>query len=789
VHRVSDLESEIKIAREDTTYLFDGCNDVVVLRGVQRGVAFERFSAAWKADRALRLTLLSLDREQDNDIRIEGADCLELLLSNMESKLFVENQVYSQPLPRDADTDFLTSSRWPIAGALIVKAVRQQSRIKEVREAWNGLSTKLFGDELKTDFEEQAIKKGAFLILGSLDPEADPNIAILSCYQVLSSLPNAREIVSEWTKGFRRPGSKPTIIPEDEEESVAEPRDTNVTDYQAYESAIQQQKAIVEKMRMGSDRTARAYTEELVRSQLKRGGPEYAAKSLCNLAQEAKYLGLYSLQLEWAQRAVDVCPSDAWAHGQAADALIQFSRLDEALAELNLCEAYGNPQFAATGRARVLRHQGRLAEALAAFRSSRAAFTGHEGEVFSWSGSAETLRDMWKLEDALREYEQAIIRFPDELTFRCGRAAVLSDLGRLNEALDAYNAPELRDNLIALNGKASVLKELGRFQEALNVVSRAIEIFPTDPVARCVQADTLRSKGDFVGALQVYAKVKTDYPMLPVAYGGYAEVLRDMRRLPEAIDAYKTAIELFSSDPRLANGYANIWKVNDELQESLRLYEKNVRHFPYDLVSKSGRADLLKRLGHFDDAIEAYDEIIKIWPGYEPARNGKAAILVVRGEMSNALSLLPTRPPATRNDWIAYHIRGMILLSQNELDRAIKFFEEGSRATPFAREKRYFQGALSVARMRKGEFEEAARSLQDTGGELGRVLRFHAYAGMGDRKRALISYDELSIRFSKQLIDLKEAIAGRFGIIQTMHHHNDNWIFRRESEALLLEAA
>jgi tetratricopeptide (TPR) repeat protein len=790
VHRVNNFDSEITIGREGAAYLFQGCNDIVVLRGVQREVARAQFYAAWESDRALRLILLTLDPEEGSELRMEAADCLETILPKNESKLFVENELYSRPLPRDTDVELLTSSRWPLATELITRVVAQQTSITQIRKAWDELPIAAFEHGKKRDFEEHAIRKGAFRILSSIDlANEDPNLAILSCYKVLSSLPNARTIVSEWTRELRRPGSRPTIIPDDAEEIATETKEPEVRSRWAYENAIQQQEAIIKKMRAGSQRLARKYTAQLVKFQLDHGGPGFAAKSLCSLAQEAKYLGLYSLQLEWAQSAVDICPSDAWAHGQAADALMQFSRLDESLKELALTETYGNAPFAATGRARILRHQGRLDEALAAFRAARAAFPGHEGEPFSWSGSAETLRDMWKFEDALKEYDAAIARFPTQVVFRCGRAAVLSDLGRLNEAIDAYDAPDLQGQLIALNGKASVLKDLGRFQEAFDAVAYAIELFPTDPIARCIQADILRAKGDLFGALQVYATTKLTHTTISGAYGGYAEVLRDMRRLPEAISAYKEAVDLFPYDARLANGYANIRKVNDEFEESLRLYEGNVQRFPYDLISKSGRADLLKRLRKYDDAIRAYDEILKIWPGYEAARNGKAAILVTRGAFDEALSLLPTKAPATEDDWIAWHIRGMILLRKNELDRAISFFEDGRKATPFARERRYFDSALSVAKMRKGEFDQAIQSLRDTVGGLSNILRFHAYAGTGNLERARLSYGELTTRCPAQLIDLREAIAGRFGIIRQVVHHNDNWIFERETEALLQEAA
>lgn len=791
VLRANHLDSEFAISREGAAYLFQGCNDIVVLRGTRPDLARAQFMLAWEADRALRLILICLEPEAEGELRVEAADCLESLLSKKETVASVENELYSRPLPQDADVEFLSnSSKWPIAAKLIADVVSHQPSIIEYRRAWDDLASTLFEDSKKLDFEERAIRLGAFRILASADA-GSRNFAVLACYKALSSLPNARAIVTEWTKPFKSPLSRRPILPEVSEESEEATIDSEarIESYPAFENALRQQSAIIEKMKAGSTNLARRYTEQLVHSQLANGGPEFAAKSLCNLAQEAKYLGLYSLQLEWAQRAVDICPSDAWAHGQAADALLQFSRLDEALGELALSEAYGDAQFAATGRARILRHQGKLDEALAAFRSARREFPAHEGEPFTWSGSAETLRDMWRFDDALKEYEEAIARFPNEIFLWCGRASVLADLGRLEEALRAYDEPHLHDHLVALNGKSSVLKEMGRFNDALEVAARAIELFPTDPIARCVQAEALRGKGDLFAALQVYSQVKSSYPTIGVAYGGYAEVLRDMKRIDEAITAYQEAYTIFPYDSRVATGYANIRKVNDELSESLQIYEKNVRQFPYDLVSKSGRADLLKRLGHYDDALNAYDQIIGIWPNYKAARNGKAAILVVRGQFKQAEALLPTNSPNTRDDWIAWHVRGMILLRTNDLDKAIKHFRDGGIQIPFARERRYFDSALAVARMRLGQFEGAVQALSDTEGVLPNILRFHAYAGAGNIDRAKATYIELSTRCSAQLVDLRDAIATRFGIIQELVHHNDNWIFERESEAILREAA
>lgn len=787
IRRADDFDCEMAVAREEFGYLFDGCTDVVAVKAAREDSLKRPFLEAWEADRGLRLFLISLDPEEDDEVRSDAATLLEGLLSKTSTRIFIENELYSQVLPAEADHEFLgRSEQWKSVTQLISEILVNQNSIQVQRAKWDSLPLSLFDNERKYAFEEEAIRRGAFRKLASVDfASGNRNLAIFDCYRLLADVPNSREVINHWISDFKVPIIRKEILIEDAEEVD----DEGVSSYQEFLHSQAQQSAIIEKLKEGSLHLARKFSDQLVRHQLTHGGPEYAAKSLCSLAQEAKSLHLHSLQLEWAQRAVDTNPTDGWTHGQAADALIQFARLNEALHELDLCEKFGDAQFAATTRARILRHQGKLDEALIAFRKAREAFPGHEDESYTWSGAAETLRDMWKFEDALAEYEAGLAKFPDVLFLRCGRAAVLADLGQLDEAIAAYSVAQLRDDLFALNGKASVLKELGRFRDAQNVIAKAIELFPADPVARCIQAEILRLQQEFQGALQLYEYIRLNHSTIPAAYSGYAEVLRDMRRIPEAIIAYKDAVERFPDDVRLANGYANILKISDNLPEALRLYEANVQQFPYDLYSKSGRADLLKRLGRYEDAIAAYDEILRTWPSYESARNGKAAILVVKDRFDEALSLLPTQAPSTRNDWIAWHIRGMVLLRKNEIESAIKFFTEASLKIPFAREKRYFDGALSTAKLRQGKFEEAAEAVVESVGGLSNVLRMHAYGGMGKSESARSIYGELRARCPSQLVELRDAVAGRFGIAGIKPAHNDNWIFARESEALLQEAA
>jgi tetratricopeptide (TPR) repeat protein len=788
-------ERVVRIDWSNVGHIFRWSTDTVVQRGTREEIARTQFAAAWRNDRALRLSLLAIDPEEEFDIRVEAANLIESFYEDETVLVHVSNQFYSRPLPQESDLSCFLGDlkliQWPNATKFFSRLVSHQPMIQRQRSAWDKLPASLFLDLSKPIFEEAAINLGAFRILGSVSPDSDPNLAIFDCYNLLRSLPNARDVITQWTAEFRRHGTKLVAVSDEEADEADETTsERSIHRASIFQNVVQQQDAIARLLRSDKQNLARRFTDQLVQYQLKSGGSEFAAKSLCNLAQEAKFYGLHSLQLEWALQAVGVNPEDSWAHGQAADALMSFYRLDEALHQLQLAEAFGDPQFAANGRARILRLQGRFDEALKEFRNLQVRFEGHSGEPFAWAGSAETLREMWRLDEALAEYDDAIRRFPTLEFLQCGRASVLTDLGTLDEALAAYDRIlSISADLVALNGKATVLKQMGRLDEALEVTAEAISLFPASHVARCSQGDILRLKGNLIEALQVYDNVKRRHPWQPVAFSGHAEVLRDMQRLPEAIAAYEDAVQRFPLEEQLANGLANAHKVNDDLPEALRLYELSVRRFPYSLVSKVGRADLLKRLGKYSDAIAAYDDILKTWPAFPMAKHAKAAVLVVMGKFSEAERLLPSEYPRTHDEWVGWHVRGMILLRTGKLADAIGHFRDGGMKTPFVRERRYFQSALCLAQMQIGEFDKAADAIDEPRSALPKILHFHALAGTGKHEQAIAVYRDLSKNCPARLVHLRDAIAARFRIVADRTPHNDNWIFGKEAEALLQEAA
>ena len=95
------------IGREGVGYLFAGCRDIVLFKGIRQNEVIAKFTEAWECDRALRLFLILLDPEEDPEVRSEAADWVEQALLKESLKNFIENQLYSNVLPEEADYDFV----------------------------------------------------------------------------------------------------------------------------------------------------------------------------------------------------------------------------------------------------------------------------------------------------------------------------------------------------------------------------------------------------------------------------------------------------------------------------------------------------------------------------------------------------------------------------------------------------------------------------------------------------------------------------------------------------------
>ena len=543
----------------------------------------ELLDRACREERGLHLALISMDLASSETTRELADDALEDLLEHQHVSEFIENRLFSKPLPEGAlwrskvvAGDYRPNLKLEALKRLVLDA---QGAIGSVRAAWDTLPAELFADANdRADFESVLEETGAFRVLAlasggttSRHSKGEAQLRLLADrrYQVFA---NSRNILVEWTRAIpsapRMSAGFNCEEPDNAERERRQDKLPKVASYDAFQNVNRQKEAILDQLGKRNFQQVERFVDDLVRDQLIHERSDLAAKSLCDLAKSAKDLGFTDYQLEWSSRAKEVCPSDPWVHTHFADALLGHGELGRAL------DAY-----AATVR-------------------------DFPENVVARNGKAEVLKAMGRLPEALDVYAATVRDFPEDVVARTGKAEVLKAMGRLPEVLDVYAATvrDFPEDVVARTGEAEVLKAMGRLPEALEAYAATLRDFPEDVVARNGRAEVLKAMGRLLEALDAYATTVRDFPKNVVARTGKAEVLKAMGRLPEALDAYEAAVRDFPNNAVARTGMATLLVLLTRYEEAAALVRTDQPQTRDEWIGLHIRASIKLKQNSFDEA-------------------------------------------------------------------------------------------------------------------------------------------------------------------------------------------
>src|SRR6185369_3181837 len=681
VFNINDLETESIYPVSSIRYLLSGANDVRKIKNITREESFSLLQKECSKSRAITMTLILLDEMEENETIDLTIECLQDLLVDTDVLDHVENTLYSNIMPENAN--LLRANEYAKSIdklSLILNDVEKNSQlILKFRKRWDSLSEDIFADPMdKILCEECLVSTGVFkeLVKAGSDPKKF-SLAHLRCLNVLQKYKNSRTVVSQWLTGLipEKAQIPVSFNPQFHDFSFGTANNDKgyfkpkLKPHDAYQNALKQKTAINLLLKTGDWAKTRRYVEDLISSQRKSSEPEHISKSLCDLSQHAKLVKNYSLQLELAKRATEISSDDGWAYCQVAEAYICLAQFDNAIENFKLAETYGQHEYSNNGFARILKEQGRFDEAIAVYQKL---MVDYPYSSYVSNCYAETLRDAWRIDDALAVYDYAIENLPYGSTTYCGKASILKSIGKLDEAITLFEyARNIGDDSHYIGtGIADVYRIQGEYDKSLVEYDKVIKKFPDEIVPRCAKAHVLRAKGDLPSALIEFQNISKEFPYDFQSKEGIAETLKEMKEYVKSMEIFDEIIKKFPMASWARNGRANLFKCMGEYSASLKAYDENVKDFPYDLVAWGGRADLLKQLGDLDESIKAFTRISELNPYDKSSVYSIAAIYVVKGQYDQALKLLPTEVPKYRDDWFAYHVKGMIYMKSGRVEEA-----------------------------------------------------------------------------------------------------------------------
>src|ERR1017187_5803590 len=499
--------------REEISQIFGDCTDVIVVEDIGPESIPARLELEWAKQRSLSICLLLLDVESHAEARLLAVADIEEFLRDPEIASFLRARLFVAPMPDNADLIGAINRAHTQNATSLVAILEEvgvhQGEIDRCRSSWDALPAQTFRDEsIKEGVAFALVQAGAFHQV--VTTAAEKRGSLLVKLLVQPQFQQWRLGLTAWINSLSsRNRDTNRAVDEDEQKGSRRRRPVkkvHLTAETHLDVVNRQKDAIRKALAAGDLNQARAFCADLLAYQERNSRPEHIAKSFCDLAQSAKELGYHQLQLEWAQKAVDVAPGDGWSLAQLGDAYRSLGQWSDAQAAFGLALQHGEVRVARNGQAEVFKGMGRLEDALREYDSNAKEFPADD---VARNGRAEVLKGMGRLEDALREYESIVKEFPQNVVARTGLAEVLKGMGRSEEALREYDstAEEFPQNLFARTGRAEVLKGMGRLEDALREYESIAKQFPENVFARTGRAEVLKGMGRLEDALREYESI------------------------------------------------------------------------------------------------------------------------------------------------------------------------------------------------------------------------------------------------------------------------------------------
>jgi len=733
-----DGPTGVERRREEIRLILGDCTDVIVVDNIAPESVSARLELEWAKQRCLALCLLLLDIESHPESRLLAVADMEDFLRDPEIAGFLRARLFAAPMPDKADL-IGAINRAHSQNATSVVSILEEVGVHQGEIARCRSSWDAVPPQT---FRDESSKEGVAFAL--IQAGAFPRIVTTAPEKRGALLLDllARPELRQWRVGLTAWINSLSVRNRDANRAVEEERERSSLRSRPTKQTRVPADALLEVVNRQKDAIRNALAS----------GDSNQARAFC--ADLRAYQERNSRPEHIAMSLCDLA--------QAAKDLgyhqLQLEWTQEAV-DIAPGDAWSLAQLGDAYRC-----LGQWSKATEAFNLA----WRHGNVVVARTGRAEVLKAMGRLEDALQEYEATAEEFPQSVVARTGRAEVLKAMGRLDEALREYDAivEEFPQEVFPRTGRAEVLKTMGRTDEALREYEATIKEFPKSVVARNGRAEVLKAMGRLGEALREYEGIVSEFPQDVVARAGRAEVLKAMGRPDEALREYEATIKEFPQDVVARTGRAEALKAMGRLDDALQEYGSVIKEFPHVAVARNGRAEVLKAMGRLDDALQEYGSVIKEFPHVAVARSGRADVLKAMGRLDEALREYESIIKELPQEVFPRTGRAEVLKAMGRLDDALQEYGSVIKEFPHVAAARNGRAEVLKAMGRLGEalreYEAVIREFPHDA--VARNGRAEVLKAMGRLDEALQEYESVIKEFPHDVI----ARNGRAEVLRAM---------------------
>jgi tetratricopeptide (TPR) repeat protein len=382
-------------------------------------------------------------------------------------------------------------------------------------------------------------------------------------------------------------------------------------------------------------------------------------------------------------------------------------------------------------------------------------------EAWEHNNQGLSFYNLGLLNEAIREYKEAIGINPDYADAHSNLGKVLKDKDLLDDAILEYTEalridPDYAD---AHSNLGVAFRDKGMLDEAIQEYIKTLRIKPYHAEAHSNLGNALKDKGLLDEAIQEYREALRMRPGLAEAHRNLGNALSDKGLLDEAIQEYREALQINPADADAHNNLGSTLRSKGQLDKAIGEYREALRMRPGLAEAHNNLGNALKDKGLPDDAVKEWSEAIRIKPELAEAHYNLGVAYMSKGLLDDAIKEWMEAIRINPYYADAHYNLGNALTNMGQLDKAIREYKEALRIKPTLAEA---HGNLGNALKDKGQLDDAVKewreairikpSLADAQYNLGIALE-----ASGDFKGAVEAYQNFikyaSPQYAQQLVE------------------------------------
>jgi tetratricopeptide (TPR) repeat protein len=255
-----------------------------------------------------------------------------------------------------------------------------------------------------------------------------------------------------------------------------------------------------------------------------------------------------------------------------------------------------------------------------------------KGNYYAYNQLGAALSTKGQLEEATRQYREAVRVKPDYPQGRINLGLALGQEGRSDEAITQLREglrldPKFRDGHYLLG---LALVQIGQIDEAIREFKLALHVNPDHADTHNDLGLALGRKGRINEAIlhfQTAVRLKPDHASAHINLG---VALARRGQLDEAIREYQQAVRLKPADGDLLYNLAAALAKRGQLDEAIRYYQEALRREPDRAETHNNLGTALYQQGRAGEAIREFQEALRLKPDYAEARKNLIVALAAQ---------------------------------------------------------------------------------------------------------------------------------------------------------------